>query len=159
MRHSKAPLVLMEQMIMLLVFALAAALCLQAFVKSDAASHRSEARDRAVTAAQTAAETLRRYGREGDMGYALTQAAEALGGDYQQGLLWLDYDADWNPIDYDKCGMEAPEAAYRLEAQGVPVETPGLWKARVLVRTSTADGAPDVLFEINTAWQEVDGNA
>ena len=39
---SKAPLMLMEQMIMLLVFALAAALCLQAFVKSEQLSSRSE---------------------------------------------------------------------------------------------------------------------
>ena len=46
---SKAPLLLMEQMVMLLVFALAAALCLQAFVKSDGLSRRSEARDRAMT--------------------------------------------------------------------------------------------------------------
>ena len=36
--RSKAPLVMMEQMVMLLVFALAAALCLQAFVRSDAQS-------------------------------------------------------------------------------------------------------------------------
>ncbi len=35
---SKAPLVLMEQIIMLLVFALAAAICLQAFIKADALS-------------------------------------------------------------------------------------------------------------------------
>ena len=42
---SKAPLILMEQMAILLVFALAAALCLQAFVKSDSLSSRS--RDRA----------------------------------------------------------------------------------------------------------------
>ena len=46
--RSKAPLILMEQMVMLLVFALAAALCLQAFVKSDALSSRGEARDRAL---------------------------------------------------------------------------------------------------------------
>ena len=32
MKH-KPPLILMEQMVMLLVFAMAAALCLQAFVK------------------------------------------------------------------------------------------------------------------------------
>ena len=45
---SKAPLMLMEQMVMLLVFALAAALCLQAFVKADEISKQAEARDRAV---------------------------------------------------------------------------------------------------------------
>ena len=43
--RSKAPLAMMEQMVMLLVFALAAALCLQAFVKSDQMSKRMEAQD------------------------------------------------------------------------------------------------------------------
>ena len=56
---SKAPLLLMEQMIMLLVFALAAALCLQAFVRSDEMSRQSEDRDRAVTLCQSAAEAVR----------------------------------------------------------------------------------------------------
>ena len=46
--RSKAPLLLMEQMVMLAVFALAAALCLQAFVKSDGLSGDSQDRDRAV---------------------------------------------------------------------------------------------------------------
>ena len=46
--RSKAPLAMMEQMVMVLVFALAAALCLQAFVKSDRMSKEMEARDRAV---------------------------------------------------------------------------------------------------------------
>ena len=59
---SKAPLLLMEQMVMLLVFALAAALCLQAFVKSDAVSRRSGDRDRAVVLCQSAAEAIRHTG-------------------------------------------------------------------------------------------------
>ena len=37
--HSKAPLALMEQIIMLLVFALSAALCLQVFALSGRISH------------------------------------------------------------------------------------------------------------------------
>ena len=56
---SKAPLVMLEQMVMLLVFALAAALCLQAFVKSDAASREAEARDRAANLCQSLAEMMR----------------------------------------------------------------------------------------------------
>lgn len=50
---SKAPLALMEQMVMLLVFALAAALCLQAFVQSDRLSRESEARDHAAVLCQS----------------------------------------------------------------------------------------------------------
>ena len=56
---SKAPLLLMEQMIMLLVFSLAAALCLQAFVKSDASSRRIQNRDAAVNLVQNVAEVAR----------------------------------------------------------------------------------------------------
>ena len=59
MSKSKAPLVMLEQMVMLLVFALAAALCLQAFVKSDQMSRNSEARDRAMILCQSAAEAIR----------------------------------------------------------------------------------------------------
>ena len=67
---SKAPLSLMEQMVMLLVFALAAALCLQAFVKSDRISRESEARDRAALLCQSVAEAVRHNG--GDLGAATT---------------------------------------------------------------------------------------
>ena len=72
--RSKAPLVLMEQLVMVLVFALAAALCVQVFVLSDQTSRSYEARDRAVVAAQNAAEQLKGCG--GD--YAA--AAERCGG-------------------------------------------------------------------------------
>ena len=44
--RSKAPLVLMEQLVMVLVFALAAALCVQVFVLSDQTSRNYAARDR-----------------------------------------------------------------------------------------------------------------
>lgn len=57
--RSKTPLALMEQVIMVLVFALAAALCLRAFVLADRISRTCEERDRAVSAIQTVAETLK----------------------------------------------------------------------------------------------------
>ena len=53
--RSKAPLVMIEQMIMLLVFALAAVLCLQAFTTSKEISEESICRDRAVVEVQNAA--------------------------------------------------------------------------------------------------------
>ena len=62
MRRSRAPLALMELTVMLLVFALAAALCLQAFVVSSRQAAQSQARDTAVRLAQTAAETLKAAG-------------------------------------------------------------------------------------------------
>lgn len=150
--RSKAPLALMEQMVMLLVFALAAALCLQAFVKSDAISAESEAKDRAAIAAQNAAESIRH--KEGDVGAALSAAAEQLGGTYEQGMLWIDYDENWDVLG------ERPSAdnySYRLTAQGAADETPGLQKS--LIQVVTGDGAePEVLFELEVAWQGVMGN-
>ena len=55
-QRSKAPLALMEQIILILVFALAAAVCLQAFVYSDTLSRQGELRDKAVVRAQEMAE-------------------------------------------------------------------------------------------------------
>ncbi len=144
--RSRAPLALMEQMVMLLVFALAAALCLRVFATSDKLSGEGEDRDQAALLCQNAAEVIRHHG--GDMGEALSGAAEDLEAAYAQGLLWLDYDENWSPIDYNTCGMGAPEAAYRLTAQGVPTETEGLLLAKVAV--TAGDRA---LFSLEIAWQ------
>ena len=54
--RSKAPLALMEQIIMILVFALAAAVCLQAFVYSNSLSVKGEQENNAVSHAQEVAE-------------------------------------------------------------------------------------------------------
>lgn len=143
---SKAPLLLMEQMVMLLVFALAAALCLQAFVKSDGLSGNSEARDRAVTLCQTAAETVRHSGGN------FNEAAEKLGLEFGQGsTMFRYYDENWQPIDFDTCGMGAPPAAYSLNIHGVLDVPDGVGKASV----SVSEAGGEVLFEIEVAWQEV----
>ena len=140
----KAPLSLMEQTIMLLVFALASALCLQAFVKSDRISVRIEERSCAALAAQDAAELLRYSG--GDMGHALAQAGELLGGTYAEGMLYIGYDADWNRTE--------DEEVFRLTAQGVPAEEPGLQIAKIQV-TAEESKHSELLFEIEVAWLEV----
>lgn len=58
MKH-KTSLLLMEQLVMILVFAVAAALCLQVFVKSRAISEETVRRDTAVVLARNAAELLK----------------------------------------------------------------------------------------------------
>lgn len=80
---SKAPLVMMEQLIMLLVFALAAALCLQAFVLADSQSKTTSRRDSAILEVQRTAETIKYCG--GDM----EKAAGILGADLDEGTLSL----------------------------------------------------------------------
>ena len=61
MKH-KTSLLLMEQLVMILVFAVAAALCLQVFVRSRDISGETARRDTAVVLARNAAELLK--GRE-----------------------------------------------------------------------------------------------
>ena len=135
---SKAPLAMMEQIVMLLVFALAAALCLQAFVKSDQLSKRSEARDRAAVLCQNAAEVIRSEGGN------FNKAAERLGLTFGQGsTMFRYYDADWNPL-------SDIEGAYCLTIHGLYDTPPGLGKASVSV-VSEESG---LLFEIEVAWQE-----
>ena len=138
---SKAPLLLMEQMVMLLVFALAAALCLQVFAKSGEDSRRAETRDRAVVLVQTAAETIRHCG--GAAPEALSKAAEQL--DLRlEGAVWQ-----------TDCGEDWESGTYRLTAQEVPSDVPGLEAVRVAVE----DAGGTALFAVEVTWQgEVDSH-
>lgn len=127
--RSRTPLVLMEQMVMLLVFALAAALCLQVFVRSDNISKDEESLCRAAFLCQSSAEVIRGCG--GDTDAALAEAAEKLDGAFENGILYME-----------------PEDGFCLRAEGVPSGTKGL--NRVLV-TAERDG--EKIFEISVAWQ------
>lgn len=84
--RSKTPLVLMEQLVMVLVFALAAALCLRCFVGADRLSERYALRDDGVLAAQTAAETVKSCGGDYE------KAAQLLGGRWSEGRITVDGD-------------------------------------------------------------------
>ena len=149
---SKAPLVLMEQMVMLLVFALAAALCLQAFVKSDRLSARDEARDQAVVLAQSAAETIRACNGN------FEEAAKQLGAEiWDDTSVTLNYDSNWNLISDHGTGIlyvEEGGLSYLLAAVRVESDIPGLGKAAVYVKDMNNDSADDDLFRLDVAWQE-----
>lgn len=141
----KTPLVLMEQMIMLLVFAFAAALCLKAFVLSDADSRQWEVKDKAILLTQSAAETIRSCG--GDIDHALSSAALVLGGSYTQGSWELAYDGQWNPTQED--------GVYRLSARPVNSDIAGLCRACVEMTKEGNAQEAEVLFSLQIAWQEV----
>lgn len=142
---SKAPLMLMEQIVMLLVFAIAAALCVQAFVKSEEISARSEAKDRAVLEVQTAAETLRYY--SGD--YA--KAAGELGYQSEGSGFAACFDEEWNLL---PAGVES--WTYELTAEALDTEVPGLGCAGIRVASSQREEA---LFSTEIMWQEVSAHA
>ncbi len=73
-QRSKAPLSLMEQLIMVFVFAFAAAVCLQAFVYSDRLSKDGTTKETAAVRATEVVETCKAY--HGD----LKKAADAIQG-------------------------------------------------------------------------------
>lgn len=138
---SKSTLVLMEQLVMVLVFALAAALCIQAFSAADKISQKNAALDRAVLEAQNAAEAMkagdeayfaaRRSGLNGSHGYCIT------------------YDGDWELVP-----MDSAEVRYLL-LTAKNMESDYLWTGTVAVY----DGETE-LYRLHTAGQrEVTGDA
>lgn len=136
--RSKAPLALMEQMIMVLVFALAAALCLRAFAAADALSREKEARDRAITEGQSMAEIYK--SAAGDAPLAAARYGGRAG---TEGWVCL-FDGAW------ALTGDPGEAVYRLEVVPQAGE-PGLGTAQVS-GTRVKDGLS--LFSFPVAWQE-----
>lgn len=148
MRRDKTSLLLMEQLVTLLVFALAAAICLQAFVTADRRSRRMEARDRAAVLCQNTAETLRH--NRGDF----AAAGGALNAQSRDGdSLTVFYDADWQPADAGSPNVYP--LGYTLGACRVETGVPGLGKAAVW---AVEDETGEELFRLETAWQEVMGD-
>ncbi len=145
--RSKAPLALMEQMVMIVVFALAAALCLQAFVRSDALSRGGEARDRAVLLAQSVAEAVQHSG--GDLDSAVAAATGVQTGESCARLFWsVEYGEDWTPVEGG--------GTYRLTVRPLETDVAGLGRASIQVSAVTG-GEEETLFALETAWQEVSG--
>jgi len=92
---NKAPLTIIELTVMLLVFALAAALCLRAFLWADRESKNIVKLDQAVMQAQTAAELLKSCQGNLDL---LVAAAGGVATDTD----WvLHYDGQWRPTTID----------------------------------------------------------
>lgn len=143
----KAPLALMEQLIMVLVFALAAALCIQAFAASNRISQKAADMDRAVQLAQSAAEIMKNRG--GDIAQAQSAAMERMGGQISENVWYVLYDRDWNEISDGK----DESAAYRLET------FPDSRKTQLEARVRVSTGSGEVLLEFPVAWQEVDSDA
>ena len=126
---------------MILVFALAAALCLQMFVLSDAISTDGEKRDYAVTAVQNAAEAVKLCGGDFD------QMTQLHGGERTADGWRMGYDAAWQ-------ATSAEKAKYIVGAQYLEDGVPLLGSAEVAAYA--ADG--EQLFAVTVCWQEdIDG--
>ena len=130
---NKTSLALMEQAIMILVFALAAALCLQAFVWADTTSARNTDRAQALTQVQTAAELLKHYAGDQDaVSQALVGSAQA-----------VYYDEQWNPVPGD--------GARKLVITPLNGQPPFLGSADVAI----TDSSGQILAQLQICWQEV----
>ena len=135
---SKAPLSLVEQLIMILVFAIAAAVCLNAFAFSDRYSGSVERKDHAVREAENAAELLK-------AGCGDTSYASSLYGGTADGDSWtVYYDASWTL-------SEESESSYCLTVQRTDPGVALLSKAEISV--GTADGAEEIC-RLSVCWQE-----
>ena len=133
---NKGVLVLIEQAVMLLVFALAAVLCLRAFVWSDMTSKEISARDGALIQAQNAAEVLKHSA--GDF----CVAAGQMGGSWD-GETWVVlYDEHWNVTD--------DMHTYTLRAASAPGGTEYLGRAVLAVYQDETE-----LTVLEVCWQEV----
>ena len=135
---NKAPLSLMEQLIMLLVFALSAALCLQIYVFSAHISRRSEATGHAVTAVQNTAESVK-FCRGN-----VSRYPQLLGGTGTSQQWEIGYNENWEKT-------SAPQAAYRILITPEVTSLPALGRASVTAVTKT----DEVLFSVSVSWQEV----
>ena len=134
---NKAPLALMEQLIMLLVFALAAALCLRVFVNASRLSQYCRMRSHGITVAQNAAEALK------DTGGDLETCAARYGGTLDRDTWILTFDSDWQPTD-------SADATFFIRTSLAEDGIPLLGTADILVEKATGEE----LVGFSVSWQE-----
>ena len=127
----------MEQMCMILIFALAAAICLQGFAKAHQISHTQQQKDQAVMAVQNAAEALKHT--QGD----LAETAEILRGSCKETAAAVFYNENWQPVAQEN-------SVFTLHIDLLTSDSPLLGSASVRVLTGET-----VLFELTVSWQEV----
>ena len=141
---NKAFLPLMEQLIMILVFALTAVLCLKGFTLANHASHRQENRNHAALKVQNAAELLK--ASSGDF----TETAIQLQGILTDTFIVVSYDSRWEPVSSQN------DSDFLLKITPAETDSPLLGAAHIALYEASAPEIHDKmqpLFEIHTAWQ------
>lgn len=134
---SKAPLALMEQLLMILFFALATSVAIRVFVYADQLSMEKAHRDEALIQGRTVAEVYKNA--RGDMDTMLAR----YGGTYA-GRVWTTYWTDaWEPC-------EQGEESYALVVEEVQDADPYLRMSRI----SAVHGDGTLLYTFPVAWQE-----
>ena len=127
--RSKAPLVMMEMLVMLLVFALAAGLCVKAFVWSRNETEANFRMDRAVLAAENTAQIIK-----------------SAAGDFEEAAGLLSGDSDGDTLTYT---IELENGNLEITAEIIKMDQ-YLGTAEIVV----LDQGKEV-FALETSWQEV----
>ena len=134
---NRTSLTLLEMLIMILILALAAALCIRAFVYSGKLSKEDRVKAEALSHAQNAAELIKYY--KGDIDKAFSQ----MGWTYLEGL-----GAELGE-DFENC--EPGGLKYRVLTKPISEGSPLLGNVLITVEDAE-DGS--VICSINAAWQE-----
>ena len=125
--RTKTPLVLMELLMMVLVFAVSAAMCMKIFVRADQISREQELKTQAVFLAQNLAEEMKMERK------TPAEFFEKEGWSREEGI--------WSWEGDPECRMTVCE---------VDSEVPGLIRVELLIHAGEVE-----LFRIPVAWQEV----
>ena len=131
MRKSSTTLTLLEQIIMILVFAVAAAVSLRVFVYADSRSERNVVNDVAVNESRNVAEVLKSTGGDFEKAAGLLQAAPS-----EKGL---------------EKGWSNEYGSFFLSAEKVSAGTDGLGSAEIRVKNLDTD---EQVYAITVFWQE-----
>lgn len=135
--NRRTVLPMMELMIMVLVFAISASVCVRCFVHADQLSKQQENKTEAVLVAQNAAELLKSL--SGD----IEKAAERMGGFCDGNNWYIPMDTSWKTIESVEQAEFLLEVTRETEA-ALPLGT-------ALLRVMAGD---ETLVEIQVAWQE-----
>ena len=141
--RNKSPLALMEQVLMVLVFAMAAALCLQGFALANRISTRMETRNQAITLAQNAAEIVKYY--SGDF----TMVTQHLNGECDGNILRIIDMPPSQAVVSETSDMQTPPLILEIAPSDSSVPLLGTATIRVLQEE-------EIIFEITVAWQKED---
>lgn len=122
---NKANLAVMEQVIMLLVLAVAAAICIQVFIQAHLTEKQNHLQDMAIQNVQNVAEIIKSTGN-------LEHTAQKTGGCIENGVLTVQFDG------------------FTVTASPVQSDDPLLGRAKV-----AAFDEDSIIAQLDICWQEV----
>ena len=143
--RSKAPLVLMEQVIMVLVFALAAAVCVRMFALSEQISKASAEQNQATLAAQNAAEIMKNCRGDGEKAASLGGGTWTTGDTDSDGVWEINYDANWTRTE--------SSSVYCLKTTIQPDETSSESAFLGSAEVQVCDAESEQIAHLTVKWQ------